>query len=368
MLTSYVDELKKSLKDINKQQIMIAKMILNIDGSLIRMIENPTDDMLLTAVKQNGMVIQHIIPLKQTYEIKNAALKNNPFCFGFIHEPTFGMGLNVIETPYPDEEDDDYNPDLEKLHPVHFVKKMEITDHQRLTLYKHFIDANPNFTDEIVEDISNDPNECEIWKYAMTHHTNIDYGKSPKLPPSHVMEKILDEVMVENVRALEAAPCEMWTFERLSKYVETKPSLIHTALSMFDKSTQTTTHVPGELIKIAFENSGEPGFKNCIAMMCENWNRDVFLSFETFKIIMEAENAISILGKLGCGWIRNTEEKVLYIFNRFKLEDIVDNVDSYVIDQMLSRLKMIDKIKYKLKIYRCKHRKSKHVNDNTIIW
>ena len=62
---------------------------------IIRNIDNPTEEMKLLAVKQNGNTIQHI--QNPTDEMKWLAIKSNGFAIQYIDNPTEEMKLLAVK-------------------------------------------------------------------------------------------------------------------------------------------------------------------------------------------------------------------------------------------------------------------------------
>ena len=218
-LSSNLSDLMKSMEGIHKQQETITSMLLDVDGTLIRHIDNPSEEMMLAAVKQNGMAIQHILPMKQTEEIKWAAIKSNPYCIGFVYKPSLTMWEEVVKFEY-DEDDEN----IEK-HPVHLIKDSNIKETvARISLYTSFIDSNPYDFSYIIKDISSEKDkniEVLTWRYFLM---NYDYTSCINLCPDKVMDQIVDDLIDKQPIVLKRLHIKYWTLERAKKLLKESPS------------------------------------------------------------------------------------------------------------------------------------------------
>lgn len=208
-----------SIRDKNQDKMnKIIEMLINIDGTLLRYVEDPTYDMYLSAVKQNGMSIQYIPAEKQTEEIKMEAIRNDPFCFEFVDNPTIPMWKEMIWCCNYIKSD----------HPIHMLKDdRTIPEIQKIYLYKYYIETREfpasSCFHEIIYDITESRNiECEMWKYYLSN-CFYDY---PLITldrcPNHVLDVIIDDVFDYCPNILEDIDEKYETPERVVKYLTSK--------------------------------------------------------------------------------------------------------------------------------------------------
>lgn len=328
-----VKELSNFMVDIRKQQFELIHMLLNIDGTTIQYIKEPTEEMLLQAVKQNGMAIQHILPAKQTEEIKMAAIENNPFCFEFVYEPTMPMWLKALQTEMPEDEE------LAKKHPVKVLKRIEMSPYQKKLLYTTFLDEYPSDISAIADDICemDEADAIEIFQFLFKRHGDVvDADECPR----HIIGKIIDDVMEDNPRFLRYCPVEYWTMERMVKLLEYHvcylDDVYHVVKGWNDISIPT-------LIRQTIDICKNESDMRYIIIFARNI---IPYSVDNIATILESKNAINILDTLITHW--NIDRNgVEYILDKFPIEEIFDNVRYATFYDMTSKLPLFKKIKYR---------------------
>lgn len=204
------------IKDKNQEKLdTIIEMLMNLDGTLLRYVENPTYDIYLSAVKQDGMSIQYIPAEKQTEEIKMEAIRSDPFCFEFVDNPTIPMWKEMIF----------YCNDVKSSnHPIHMLKDdRTIPEIQKIYLYKYYIETREfpasSCFHEIIYDITESRNiECEMWKYYLSNYY-YDYPFTRDRCPNHVLDIIIDDVFDYNPEILPCIGEKYATPERVVKYL-----------------------------------------------------------------------------------------------------------------------------------------------------
>lgn len=204
-----------SMKDKYQDKMdIIMEMLLNMDGTLLRYVENPTYDMYLSAVKQDGISIRYIPAEKQTEEIKMEAIRNDPFCFEFVDNPTIPMWKEMIWCCNNVRSD----------HPIHMLKDdRTIPEIQKIYLYKYYIETREfpasSVFHEIIHDITESRNiECEMWKYYLSNYY-YDYPFTQDRCPNHVLDVIIDDVFDYNPEILPCVGEKYATPERVVKYL-----------------------------------------------------------------------------------------------------------------------------------------------------
>ena len=349
-LFDHVKELSNLMVDIKKQQFELIHMLLNVDGTTIQYIKEPTEEMILQAVKQNGMAIQYILPMKQTEEIKWAAIKNNPFCFEFVYEPTMPMWLKALQAEMPEDEE------LAKKHPVKVIKRIEMSPYQKKLLYTTFLDQYPSDVSAIADDICemDEADVVEIFQFLFKRHGDVvDADKCPR----NIIGEIIDNVMEDNPRFLRCCPIEYWTEERMIKLLEYHvcylDDVCHVVMGWDDISTPI-------FIKHALDICKNESDMRYIIIFARNMKPN---SVDYLATILESKNAINILDTLFIHW--NIDRNgVEYILDKFPIEEIFDNTRYATFYDMTSKLSLFKRIKYRRMAnkYRKETDKSNHLH------
>ena len=346
-LIDHVKELSNFMVDIKKQQFELIHMLLNIDGTTIQYIKEPTEEMLLQAVKQNGMAIQHILPAKQTEEIKMAAIENNPFCFEFVYEPTMPMWLKALQAEMPEDEE------LAKKHPMKVLKRIEMSPYQKKLLYTTFLDQYPSDISAIADDICemDELDVVEIFEFLFKRHGDVvDADKCPR----NIIGEIIDNVMKDNPRFLRCCPIEYWTKERMIKLLEYHvcylDDVCHVVMGWDDINTPI-------FVKHALDICKNESDMRYIIIFARNM---IPYSVDYLATILESKNAINILDTLFIHW-NIDRDGVEYILNKFPIEEIFDNTRYATFYDMTSKLPLFKRIKYRWMAN--KHRKETDKKD-----
>lgn len=346
-LDETIMSLSDSLSGIGKQQESIIKMLLNMDGTLIRLINEPTEEQMMIAVKQNGMAIQYMLPMKQTDEMKMAAIESNPFCFEFVYEPTMPMWLKALQAEMPEDEE------LAKKHPVKILKRIEMSPYQKKLLYTTFLDQYPSDISAIADDICemDEADAVEVFEFLFKRHGDVvDADKCPR----NIIGEIIDNVMEDNPRFLRCCPIEYWTTERMIKLLEYHvcylDDVCHVVMGWDDISTPI-------FIKHALDICKNESDMRYIIIFARNM---IPYSVDYLATILESKNAINILDTLFVHW--NIDRNgVEYILDKFPIEEIFDNVRYATFYDMTSKLSLFKRIKYRWMAN--KHRKETDKRD-----
>ena len=346
-LNDVIKSFDVQLKTIYKQQLKIVDMLLTTDGKLIRFVGEPTDDQMLRAVKQNGMAIQYILPMKQTEEIKMAAIENNPFCFEFVYEPTMPMWLKALRAEMPEDEE------LAKKHPVKVLKRIEMLPYQKKLLYSTFLDQHPSDISAIADDICemDEADAVEVFRFLFKRHGDVvDADECPR----NIIGKIIDDVMEDNPRFLRCCPIEYWTTERMLKLLEYHvcylDDVCHVVMGWDDISTPI-------FVKHALDICKNESDMRYIIIFARNM---IPYSVDYLATILESKNAINILDTLFVHW-NIDRDGVEYILNKFPIEEIFDNTRYATFYDMTSKLPLFKRIKYRRMAN--KHRKETDKKD-----
>lgn len=333
-ITSYLTDLMESIDSIHKQQETITSMLLDVDGTLIRHIDNPSEEMMLAAVKQNGMAIQYILPMKQTEEIKWAAIKNNPYCFEFVYEPTIPMWLDAIQTEIPEDEE------LVEKHPVKVLKRIEMLPYQKKLLYSTFLDQHPSDISVIADDICemDEADAVEVFQFLFKRHGDVvDADECPR----NIIGKIIDDVMEDNPRFLVYSPVEYWTMERMVKLLEYNVCYLDNVYRVVKgwNDVSIMTSLIRQTLDIC-KNESDMRYIIIFARYI------IPYSVDNLATILESKNAINILDTLFIQW-NIDRDGVEYILDKFPIEEISDNIRQMTFHDMTAKLSLFKRIKYR---------------------
>ena len=332
-LDATIMSLSDTLSGIGKQQESIIKMLLNMDGTLIRLINEPTEEQMMMAVKQNGMAIQYILPMKQTDEMKMAAIESNPFCFEFVYEPTMPMWLKALQAEMPEDEE------LAKKHPVKALKQIEMLPYQKQLLYTTFLDQYPADIGVIADDICemDEANAVEVFQFLFKRHGDVvDADDCPK----NIIGKIIDNVMEDNPRFLRYCPVEYWTMERMVKLLKYHVCYLDDVYDVVKGWNDINISI---LIRYTLDICKNESDMRYVIILARN---KIPYSVDNLATILESKNAINILETLFVHW-NIDRDGVEYIFDKFPIEEIFDNIRYMTFHDMTSKLPLFKRIKYR---------------------
>lgn len=332
-LSSNLTDLMKSMDGIHEQQETITKMLLDVDGNLIRHIDNPSEEMMLAAVKQNGMAIRYIPSMKQTEEIKMAAIENNPFCFEFVHEPTMPMWLKALQAEIPEDRE------LAAKHPVKVLKRIEMSPYQKKLLYTTFLDQHPSDIGVISDDICemDEGDAVEVFEFLFKRHGDVvDAGECPR----NIIGKIIDDVMEGNPRFLKCCPIEYWTMERMLKLLECHVCYLEDVYHVVKGWDDISIPI---LIRNTLNMCKNESDMQYIIIFARN---TIPYSVDYLATILESKNAINILDTLFIYW-NIDRDGVKCILDKFPIEEIFDNMRYMTFYNMTAKLPLFKRIKYR---------------------
>ena len=132
------------INTIKQKQDVLTKMILSTDGSAIRFIEDPSEEEIEIALKQNPVAIQYIM--------KGPMLKlDNP--------KSKSLWIEAVKMKY----------DPCKDHPInHFLKHYKDnyweTDEDKADILKAYMYSNPNYLEVIEDAVNENALHIELWK------------------------------------------------------------------------------------------------------------------------------------------------------------------------------------------------------------
>lgn len=363
------------IKDKNQEKIdTIMEMLINIDGTLLRYVENPTYDMYLSAVKQNGMSIQYIPAEKQTEEIKMEAIRSDPFCFEFVDNPTIPMWKEMIL----------YCNDVKSDHPIHMLKNdRTIPEIQKIYLYKYYIENGAFPTSsvfhEIIHDITESRNiECEMWKYYLSNYY-YDYSFIFDMDrcPNHVLDVIIDDVFDYCPHILDSIDEKYETPERVVKYLTHQFHLDLFNSSSFEKyckkyPDETSYWIARDVMENVLSDRryyfGIKYFKNTYFSQ-DKWDdigKDIMIYATIIPANADKDETTEANNKKVCEMIENGYFKLFpnnmsfVLKHVIEFEDIVRYMREHdVVYEIINKLPWYKKIKYNHILKKYKKNKNK---------
>ena len=332
-LSDNIKSMSDDIADIKKHQVELIYMLLNIDGSAIRFIKNPSEEMMLQAVKQNGMAIKYIPPEKQTEEIKMNAIESNSLCFEFVHEPTIQMWVKGILTELPEDEE------LMKKHPVKILKRIEMPLYQKKLLYETFLDKYPCDVRLISHDICemDELDAAEVFMLLFKRHGDAIYADEC---PRNIIGKIIDGVMEDDPYFLRECPTEYWTIPRMKKILKHTVACIDPIFEIVKtKNMDTQTFV-----RYAFDVCKCESDIRFVASYFKNEINTCDMNILT--AILESKNSIKYIETILHYW--NIDRNgIEYILNRFPIGAIFDNVKYITFkNNIIPKLPLFKRIRY----------------------
>lgn len=333
-----ISSLTKNLSKIQDTQENITKMLLVTNGMLLKYVPTPTDEMINIAVKNNGLAIQFVDVVKQTPELQQIAIEQNPRSLQFIINPTTHIELSAASASI------EY--DVNDPHPIKFIKN------KSYKVYETFLRNNDYDIEYIKDDISDLDFErvVNLWYFAITGDYDI-YGElyseeTIKACPYNIQSKII-RIVLDNcsIGLLRYFDKSFWHCSDIIQYIIYKPfdiSIIDeypviTPVSWMQHIINELTPEKTYLIKTLFY---------------------YFFTHHSINTIVDAMTVLSsnypflILNEIyefqGVPGISE------YIFENFNLEDIKTNLNPDMLKIYLDKLPFFTRMKYKIKLYKIK--------------
>lgn len=314
------------INELENKCNLLTKMVLELDGTKLQYIENPSDEYIMIAVKQNGMAIQYVPADRQTWVIKAAAIESDPHSLKYIHKPKYELYRMAVITPYDGKD-----------HPIHLLR-----DSGYVHPYIVFIDNNPAHFEDIIPDIEGLSVEHLIWKYVIINYKDYDYSWRC---PLDIQKKIINDVMRCDPECLTRFDESLWTKEWIISYIKANPEGVKYIYGYGKTDDIMST---GELYKIALDNCAD---NNDAYWIINSYPEDT--TFDDLVLLLESKCRFYVIrnGEL-FSLFNNISSRDIseYIIHRFTLEDLVDNVPFFRLEYVFDRLSLFKRIKYKRKL------------------
>ena len=212
--TNCMDEITDIMNKILETQKSISFMLVTINGMLLRHIQDPPDEYIIAALKQNGLALQFVPASRQTLQMKWIALTNDPCSIHHVHKPTLEMWSYAVRFDSDSIKYIRQHPDFNTL-----------SEWEVCVIYKTFIQNYPEKMTDICNEIKGLPCEKDLW-FTMISIDNHYMSMCPKV----FAEEILNKMMEGHSQVLEYAPKSLWTEERIKTYVKKNPLHIRTVI------------------------------------------------------------------------------------------------------------------------------------------
>lgn len=308
------------IEAIKQKQDLLTKMILSTNGSAIQFIEDPTEEEIEIALKQNPVAIQYIMkgPMLKLDQQKNKAL-----------------WIEAVKMEY----------DPCKDHPInHFLKLYKDnyweTDEDKADILKAYISANPNYLEVIEDAVNKNDLHIELWKsmliIAAAHYDYHIFSRC--MYQSELIRYALDI----SYKYFEHANVSVTTYDDLIHYIIEVP---YEAVDMIDR---LTTKNPFEVYKDIFDTCEDAYLAHLMADAMPKNNFTV----DNVAILLESKHWMWFLDSW-CHCFLN-RDVILYVFDKFKPKDLIDNIGEPVLKHYVNMLPFFRRLKWRRMMKACK--------------
>ena len=356
-------ENKNQFSKIEDFGYSLINMELAKDGMLLKHVIHPTEGMMITAVSQNGLALQFIPYDKQTINIVDAALKENPLCYKYA--PSITNRISVLErlaSMTLDEvfEYGDYEcgtPDEELEHPILYMKNIISDETKLILLYRTFLINNDYNIKYISKSISGKSFEKDMYKFALTSYT---FGRDLlKDIPMDIQKEIIDDCLkIQPLNMLSFDP-SFWTNERVEAYIKASCEIGDIRLSryIYDCDDKACSFTNNEILKLILNNDST-GY-SCIIINPYISHPD----FDTFKELLDTRWKYKLLSRHELYNI-NTKTLANYIFNTWDVNDIFEHLEAYDVNKFINNLSGLKRLKFKHKYSKYKKHSKERSDEN----
>lgn len=338
-----VDVCKIDLNKPSIHQLDIPRMSIETPFGRIEETERTLFNMILST---NGMSIQYIE--KPTEEQIEIALKQNPLAIQFVMKgPMMKLDKQKTKEFWVEAVKMEYDPCRD--HPInHFLKIYKDiyweSDEDKADVYKAYIEANPMWLEVIIEAVNKNDFHIELWKRMLINAAaHSDYNIFSKCP-----------YQKELIRYALDISYEYFAYANVS--VTTYDDLIHYIIETHcvgndDVIDRLTTKNAFEVYKDIFDT-------------CEDENVAYLIADAMPKSNFTVDNVAIILESKHWMWFINSwchcflkRDVVLYIFDKFELKDLIENISELILDHYINMLPFFKRWKYKRLLKKYNHEK-----------
>ena len=286
----------------NNKQDEIINMLLSMDGNCLKYLKNPTKEQIEIAVQKNPTAIKYA--------------SGDEFDEKLIYE--------LLDKPY------DYE------HIANVIADMRISDFEKDNLLRYFINKNiKNNIGAITAIIPTFENldlntQLGLWKYiiAKDNGNNSDLIHSIYLH-GDLRDDVIKFALEVSIDYLESCEPMYWTRELTEEFIKKYPHRITYVIT----SSYSEAFV-SELHKLALDNC-ECAFDavRVIDSLMEFLHNDA----ESYTELLESKNWHYVIDR-DWGRFRTRPELVDYVINKFTIETLCDNCDSYALEMLFEKL------------------------------
>lgn len=308
----------------------LMKMLLSNNGLLLKYIDDPTPEQMEIAVRQNGEAIQYIEPEKRSYELMEMAVESNPCAvkyIGYGGSGKFNLWIKAVSTPYENDG-----------HPIHQL----IRDGKYINPILKFLDNNPGCFHYIINDINNHRSAHILWKHILLKYP-IDPDTILFNCPIEIQENIIKDVVTEEPCLLLGFDKILWTKEYACKLVDEYPikvrqimswefmdtNIIKTALNS-EKCCGSDVYIIidaiGDLSEYVLNHEEDKNKLNMFDSLVE------YLETKSKYAIITLSRTYSVFSPDA-----SLKDIIEYIFNRFSMEDLVDNIGEECVEILINK-------------------------------
>lgn len=299
---------------IEETEETLFNMILSTNGMSIQYIKKPTEEQIEIALKQNPLAIQFVM--------------KGPM-MNLTKQKTKELWVEAVKMEYDPCED----------HPInHFLKIYKDiyweSDEDKAEVYKAYIEANPMWLEVIIEAVNKNDFHIELWKRMLINAAaHSDYNIFSKCP-----------YQKELIRYALDISYEYFAYANVS--VTTYDDLIHYIIE--------THRVGNDVVidRLTTKNAFEV-YKD-IFDTCEYENDAYLIADAMPKSNFTVDNVAIILESKHWMWFLNSwchcflkRDVVLYIFDKFELKDLIENISKLILDHYISMLPFFKRMKCK---------------------
>lgn len=313
-----VDELKTKMDSVTK-------MILAIDGSAIRFIDNPTDEEIDIALKQDLYAVRYLPEKRQTFEMWVKAA----------------------------DQEGSYNVIFDDINNTKFDSSAQIK------IYDAMIKANINDIEKFYVKINGSGYVYSLWETIISNLSYLQYSTF-RLCPWYAQSALIDKAMEVSREYLTYAQSELWTFDRVYAYVESCPENISLAEERADPGMFVYEHKVG-IYKHALDYCNARYVANEVL---DNIDPDVINNITSYETLLLSKNWKYVVAYRGPEFIMNREKAEL-ILRKFTIASLVDEVrDHDKLKDIVRLMPLLQRIHYKRELKRELKKDSIYRKDN----
>ncbi len=286
----------------NNKQDEVINMLLSMDGNCLKYLKNPTKEQIEIAVQKNPTAIKYA--------------SRDEFDEKLIYE--------LLDKPY------DYD------HIANAIADMRISDFEKDNFLRYFI--NKNTKDNIGAITAIIPTfekldlntQLGLWKYiiAKDNGNNSDLIHSIYLH-GDLRDDVIKFALEVSIDYLESCEPMYWTRELTEEFIKKYPHRITYAVTSSYSEANAS-----ELCKLALDNCTWSFDADRVVDCLKGF---VNSEMEVFTELLESKKWYYIINRF-CGRFKMEPELADYVINKFTIEALCDNCDSYALKMLFDKL------------------------------